>query len=556
MADAATTAAAAPPATTAPAPLFTKRKVNKGHLRKKASDLETTVDDVDQAKTAVQSPQAPETAAVRSTAAALNTLSINDAPSPDAKLSQPVTAPAAPSSDANTKDARIIDGPVSPEFVAYFQSCLPSTTKATDLTIELVPNKRRGIIAHRAYAVGDLLWRENPVVALPFVEEADRECAWCFGSAAPNGKLLRCTACVAVMYCSRDCQRRDWPLHKHECPHLKTKRDYPVAVRFFARMMRLREAKATTPTGHDWWSLVEELHWAPLEHAEAENMARAIFAAAKIVSRDTLPSPSAAMQFMSILQTNGLTTHHTSDLARKADGLYVATSMANHACDPNAICVFSGRSVAVRCLRPIAEGDEVTINYVDVCQPEPDRQKDLKHFHFTCECALCVRERADAVGKTVKRKVDIRTLADHDRAVADTTIDPRLLQEPRRYLISQLMARPDTADYAAVARLATALMETYAQYLGPIHPVTLFHVPPALKAQVHLLDERPSSLAAAHAQIRSAQALLAGFWQWQRDVKVWGYSEEEVRAMDVDAAVQALQQFVGMLEMGMRSRAF
>ncbi|KNE67452.1 hypothetical protein AMAG_11915 [Allomyces macrogynus ATCC 38327] len=145
----------------------------------------------------------------------------------------------------------------------------------------------------------------------------------------------------------------------------------------------------------------------------------------------------------------------------------------------------------------------------------------------------------------------LRANEDRDRA-----IDPRLVQESRRHLISQLMSRPDTADYAAVARLAAALMETYAQYLGPIHPVTHFHVPPALKAQVHLLDERPTSMAAAHAQIQSAQALLAGFRQWQRDVKVWGYSEEGVRVMDVDAAVQALQQFIWMLEMGLRSRAF
>merc|ERR1712176_1411619 len=39
-------------------------------------------------------------------------------------------------------------------------------------------------------------------------------------------KLLKCSRCVSVFYCSKKCQKRDWTLrHKDECIALK-KRDY------------------------------------------------------------------------------------------------------------------------------------------------------------------------------------------------------------------------------------------------------------------------------------------------------------------------------------------
>ncbi len=32
-----------------------------------------------------------------------------------------------------------------------------------------------------------------------------------------NGSLMRCGACKLAVYCSRECQRKDWPRHKPDC---------------------------------------------------------------------------------------------------------------------------------------------------------------------------------------------------------------------------------------------------------------------------------------------------------------------------------------------------
>ena len=73
-----------------------------------------------------------------------------------------------------------------------------------------------------------------------------------------------------------------------------------------------------------------------------------------------------------------------------------AASLANHSCCPNAACVELGgtqflideRALIAR--RPIALGEEITIEYLDVCQPTVDRRRILqKAYGFVCNCVLC-----------------------------------------------------------------------------------------------------------------------------------------------------------------------
>ena len=41
------------------------------------------------------------------------------------------------------------------------------------------------------------------------------------GCCVSNAKLLLCTICRQASYCSKECQRADWPKHKVECKILK-----------------------------------------------------------------------------------------------------------------------------------------------------------------------------------------------------------------------------------------------------------------------------------------------------------------------------------------------
>jgi hypothetical protein len=47
-------------------------------------------------------------------------------------------------------------------------------------------------------------------------EVAAKECVVC--KARPEEMFL-CSGCMGARYCSRDCQRSDWKLHKKLCKH-------------------------------------------------------------------------------------------------------------------------------------------------------------------------------------------------------------------------------------------------------------------------------------------------------------------------------------------------
>jgi hypothetical protein len=49
-------------------------------------------------------------------------------------------------------------------------------------------------------------------VALEQTKRCNRCC-----SPGKGGKLLRCSKCKEVVYCSKDCQVKDWSLHKKQC---------------------------------------------------------------------------------------------------------------------------------------------------------------------------------------------------------------------------------------------------------------------------------------------------------------------------------------------------
>jgi len=80
--------------------------------------------------------------------------------------------------------------------------------------------------------------------------------------------------------------------------------------------------------------------------------------------------------------------------------LFPILSKANHSCFANAaVRVHSGVSAEIVCLRPISEGDEITVSYLTDHQlgmPAQVRQGHLNElWEFTCSCARCARRHDD-----------------------------------------------------------------------------------------------------------------------------------------------------------------
>lgn len=64
-------------------------------------------------------------------------------------------------------------------------------------------------------------------------------------------------------------------------------------------------------------------------------------------------------------------------------GIFPLAAMVNHACKPTCAQVFDGKRIIFKATRPIAEGEEVTISYVDLAQTYQERRIQLlRTYHF------------------------------------------------------------------------------------------------------------------------------------------------------------------------------
>lgn len=81
------------------------------------------------------------------------------------------------------------------------------------------------------------------------------------------------------------------------------------------------------------------------------------------------------------------------DLREYGAGLYPLAALVNHSCAPNCVQSFtSGGVIEVRVMRALAEGEEVTISYVDLAQPPKERRAELLgRYCFECACSACVQ---------------------------------------------------------------------------------------------------------------------------------------------------------------------
>jgi len=69
------------------------------------------------------------------------------------------------------------------------------------------------------------------------------------------------------------------------------------------------------------------------------------------------------------------------------EGLFLASSLINHSCDPNLYNVHYGTSAVFRAIRPILKGEEITVCYMKPvvnCGYEERQMALMKNYKFKC----------------------------------------------------------------------------------------------------------------------------------------------------------------------------
>lgn len=107
------------------------------------------------------------------------------------------------------------------------------------------------------------------------------------------------------------------------------------------------------------------------------------------------------------------------DLNSVGTGIYLAASILDHSCKPNAVATFEGPQLSIRLIEDIPElnWEKIRISYIDQIDLPATRRAELKKsYYFDCDCERCSDETAtnkmlamacpkegcDAMGETVR----------------------------------------------------------------------------------------------------------------------------------------------------------
>ncbi|KAA8914980.1 hypothetical protein FN846DRAFT_770634 [Sphaerosporella brunnea] len=274
-------------------------------------------------------------------------------------------------------------------------SSLPASVRA-----EPIPGAGTGLVATQPIpAAREIFTIKAPLIAIADDAHLAETCAHCLAwkptsavpgyySSSDGPPLLQCAGCKTLKYCSQACQRASWRhIHKSECKIFTRlyPRVLPASVRALVRLLLL---EPTLPP-KTWESIINLQHHTPEfqaspKHAEIQLMSKGAHA----YSGTSLPEALVQRLYCTLLvNTLTLTTPTLDPIGLYFDPL---PSTINHSCNANTFITFSGASLTLRSLRPITEGEELTLPYVDTTLATSHRLSTLRErWFFTCRCPLC-----------------------------------------------------------------------------------------------------------------------------------------------------------------------
>ncbi|KAG7476579.1 hypothetical protein MATL_G00084290 [Megalops atlanticus] len=276
--------------------------------------------------------------------------------------------------------------------------------------------KGRGLRATKELWAGDVIFAEPSFAAVVFDSLSEQVCHSCFRR---QEKLHRCGQCKFAQYCDRTCQRACWEEHKHECAAIKKYGKAPNEnVRLAARILWRIEKDGGVMSDGQLTTLDElEDHVADMPEEDLKEL--------KIDVHNFLDYwPHGSRQYnvdcishiMGVINCNGFTLSDQRGLQAVGVGIFPNLCLVNHDCWPNCTIILNHgnqtalnplfhtqRRIELRALGKIAEGEELTVAYVDFLNVSKDRQRLLKQqYFFDCACQHCTQQIKDDLMMGVK----------------------------------------------------------------------------------------------------------------------------------------------------------
>lgn len=292
-----------------------------------------------------------------------------------------------------------------------------------DMAVHCTPVKGRHVRATRALSAGEVVCAA-PVHALSVLEEwKKRVCANCF-IVAPGRLSCSCSGCEQAFYCGAACRVAHSQrggigsvAHALVCPALrrfpalkKLGKDNVAMLRLMLEVLAARHSRHDN--GHrgseasdsfealqhhppDYGSPKEAALWAKAAHLLREAIACCEWCpwVREEGGTSTPPTDAELHAVLSRLDSNCFGCYRCDGGPTIGHGCFLSAAVFNHSCDPNCFATSGASTLRIETQQAVAQGEELTIAYVDTNLPRTARQKHLRAcYHFDCACARCVLE--------------------------------------------------------------------------------------------------------------------------------------------------------------------
>lgn len=223
-------------------------------------------------------------------------------------------------------------------------------------------------------------------------------CSFCLEKCS---SLMRCSGCHLLRFCSAKCHKHAWKqFHRLECRKLLRLSDrvIPDSALLLARIINKlnhggdQEYEWVTETRRrsfkDLMSHYSDLKSSGdrLQHVQSlEVVLRSLV--------DPVSIPNTA-ELMGIYGRMCINCFNMLDAEMSPVGVavYLAPSVVDHSCWPNAVATFSGRSLQIRAIEQIDNfcWSKVRISYIDMLADRQSRRDELSlGYFFLCNCSRC-----------------------------------------------------------------------------------------------------------------------------------------------------------------------
>ncbi|KAJ8914972.1 hypothetical protein NQ315_002496 [Exocentrus adspersus] len=213
---------------------------------------------------------------------------------------------------------------------------------------------------------GGIVIQEKPFVFILSSKYRTERCDFCFR----EGQLSKCSVCRYTYYCGRSCQKEAWAMHKLECQYLKamSPRILPDTARLLARLMKILSKGGNSVksyyTEKDFRTFKDLLsHYPEIKNDKSrmEHLSSLYGVLLDFFKGEALPDFVEFTGMYGRVCINSFSICN-QELQSIGTGVYLASSIVNHSCKPNAVVTFEGTVLFMRALEvlPCLDWTQVT----------------------------------------------------------------------------------------------------------------------------------------------------------------------------------------------------